>query len=172
MTIRIAFVFMAVSCGPGNGTVDAPVPISEARGSTPTAPTITPNEAPTPAPTVAPCPLGMLQTSVSCVDQTPRIYWPGVGFAQGIAHDAANESCRNRGARLCTQPEREAACDLVDVGAFCAPLRETGTLEWGSDPVCPIYRVLVSECCGAAPAVCEVDLDRHLSFHCCVDRLR
>ena len=126
------------------------------------------NDAPSDA---GPCgPLMILSGSV-CVDKQPALLangsqGPAVSWAEAVT------ICEGRGARLCTEGEREGACPggqaTFDGGndTFCSgPMN---TWEWSSSTSCADGRCK-SPCCNSVtnPCHCSVPPTDALSFRCC-----
>lgn len=117
-----------------------------------------------------PCgPLMLLSGSV-CVDKRPALHADGnqgsaVSFAEAVA------ICEGRGARLCTEAEREGACPGGQEpagganAAFCTG--PANTWEW-SDAPCAIGHCL-SPCCNASQNKCQCESPtiQQQSFRCC-----
>jgi hypothetical protein len=119
-----------------------------------------------------PCgPLMLLSGSV-CVDKQPALHADG---SQGAAVSwvEAVTICEGRGARLCTEAEREGACpngqyslDPTAKEMYCSG--PANTWEWSSSTLCSDGRCK-SPCCNSLtnPCQCSIPLTESLGFRCC-----
>lgn len=138
----------------------------------------TPDAAPDAAPDAGPCGPLMIQSGLVCVDKQPALHADG---SQGVAVSFAEAVtiCEARGARLCTQQEREGACpggpEPTPNGAnhvFC----QGPDLSWEwSEVNCPTGHCR-SPCCNGGPSslfhcpqnACDT-VAPVSSFRCCRD---
>lgn len=119
-----------------------------------------------------PCgPLMVLSGSV-CVDERPALHGDGSQGA-AVSWTEAVTICEARGARLCTEAEREAACpngqysqDLTGKDVYCGG--PANTWEWSSSTSCADGRCK-SPCCNSVtnPCHCSVPPTDALGYRCC-----
>ena len=119
-----------------------------------------------------PCgPLMLLSGSV-CIDKQPALHADG---SQGAAVSwvEAMTICEARGARLCTEAEREGACpngqyslDPTAKEMYCSG--PANTWEWSSSMSCSDGRCK-SPCCNSLtnPCQCNIPPTESLSSRCC-----
>lgn len=115
-------------------------------------------------------PLMILSGSV-CVDRQPALHADG---SQGpaVSFTAAVTICEARGARLCTEAEREGACPGGQTSSnglnatFCGG--PANTWEWSSSASCVDGRC-VSPCCNSVlyPCQCSQPATDLRSYRCC-----
>lgn len=118
----------------------------------------------------------MFRSGAICIDQRPALLADG-SQAPALSWDAASAACATRGARLCTEAEREAACPggpEPSNGAnytFCNGPADTW--EWSS-AACSSAGHCRSPCCNGGSAsgyACNYDACDQTtpaaSYHCC-----
>lgn len=121
----------------------------------------------------APCGPLMVQYGGVCVDSRPALLADG---AQGpaVSWEQAQEICAGRGARLCSEDEREGGCpdgqmslDTPANSIYCGG--PAATWEWSSSAACADGRC-VSPCCNSVSNPCQCNSAvEFLSFRCCRD---
>jgi hypothetical protein len=125
------------------------------------------------------CPSSMMQgAGAYCIDKQPALLANG---EQGldVSWSDANAICAGRGARLCTQEEREAACPGGQVSSnspnqlFCNG--PAATWEW-SATACSGPGHCRTPCCNSVLYPCVTDacdaVTAKSSYHCCKDQGR
>lgn len=122
-----------------------------------------------------PCGPLMFKFGSVCIDKQPALHADGSQGA-AVSWTEAVTICEARGARLCTEAEREAACPDGQVslntpanGFYCGG--PASTWEWSSAP-CSNNGHCLSPCCNATayPCVytaCTTDLVKPQSYRCC-----
>lgn len=119
-----------------------------------------------------PCGVLMVLSGSVCVDRQPALHADG---SQGtaVSWTEAVTICEARGARLCTEAEREAACPDGQVslntpanGFYCGG--PAATWEWSTSASCVDARC-VSPCCNsvAYPCQCSKPASDLQSYRCC-----
>ena len=118
------------------------------------------------------CPSLMVRSGDVCVDKQPALHADGSQDA-AVSWTEAVTICEVRGARLCTEAEREGACpdgqvslDTPANGVYCGG--PASTWEWSSSTSCPDGRCK-SPCCNSVtnPCHCSVPPTEALSYRCC-----
>lgn len=118
-----------------------------------------------------PCgPLMLLSGSV-CVDKRPALHADG-SQGSAVSFAEAEAICEGRGARLCTEAEREGACPEGQAtmsggnAEFCSG--PSNTWEWSSSTSCTDGRCK-SPCCNSVtnPCHCSVPPTEALGYRCC-----
>jgi hypothetical protein len=114
-------------------------------------------------PDADPCGPLMVRVGSYCVDQAPLLLPDGSQGAP-VTYEDAVLVCAARGARLCTEAEREAACDVVEQPRYCSA---ADSWEWSADgctaperrrsPCCTVDQGF-GECTAVVPTA---------SYHCC-----
>ncbi len=111
----------------------------------------------------------MIESGPTCVDERPAMYADG-SQGIGLAWEQALALCSARGARLCTEYERESACP--DEGpsrdSYCEG--PNATWEWSDGQLCTEQR-RISPCCTVAQGFGQCDDGwKQGSFRCCLTR--
>ncbi len=119
-----------------------------------------------------PCGPLMFKSGSVCIDKQPALHADGSQGA-AVAWNEAVTICEARGARLCTEAEREAACpngqyslDPTAKEMYCGG--PANTWEWSSSTSCADGRCK-SPCCNSVtnPCHCSVPPTETLGYRCC-----
>ena len=119
-----------------------------------------------------PCGALMFQSGSICIDKQPALHVDG-SQGSAVSFTEAVTICEARGARLCTEAEREAACpngqysqDPTGKEVYCSG--PAATWEWSSSASCSDGRCL-SPCCNSAtnPCQCGQPVGQLQSYRCC-----
>lgn len=121
-----------------------------------------------------PCGPLMIPHGAYCVDTRPALHADG---SQGgaVSWQEALTICEARGARLCTEEEREDACPDGQVSLntpanadFCGG--PASTWEWSGSAACSGGRCL-SPCCNTVnyPCQCSAPAEQLQGYRCCKD---
>lgn len=108
----------------------------------------------------------MFRTGGFCIDARPALIATGVQ-RDAVSWNAASETCVARGARLCTEEERESSCAAAgDKADFCSGPADTW--EWSAGS-CSTTTYRRSACCNAAAGFreCSTKPSTRASYHCC-----